>query len=135
MEKIDLAPSHFINMKGEKLSLLDIALKTKVTSVTIEYATSKNKRIRYEGWKGWIGLKKEVPIIEEMVINDNNGITFSLNTHIGTTTICFSNKKEYEKITNSRNSTLYKCGNNSTLRPYKLNFKSSDLKGIDWEKN
>jgi hypothetical protein len=122
-------PLVFTNATGEELSLTEIAKRT-IVSITIAYL-SKPRKVRENGWKGILGLKKTVQEDKEVTISDDEGIILYFTDGHGSATIRFSKRSEWHKITDYDEDTLIK-GYIFNLFPYRINFHAGNIKKINW---
>lgn len=133
MENVkDLTEEMTFSCCGEKLPLSEIIKTKEIISVKIAYLSEK-KKIRADGLKGMLGRKKEAQEERELVIEDPRGITLCYSGDNGAATIRFWEKKEFEKIIDYDESTLWKRYVMSIVHPYQVTFHIGNLKGVAWE--
>lgn len=132
VEKLELlevsAFNPILNYRGGELPL-DMIKKKRITVVNFYHLTSPTE-IRARGLAGALGKKHKIYDKKMSKIKDENGIIIKFNPESGYVTICFEDKKMYEKVHDYDPSTVLKGIAPSPCHKYRISFPVENLREI-----
>ncbi len=130
--RADMEPVFF--QDGDVLPLTEIVKTKKIVSVTISYQSKKQAVPVRSLWR-LLGLKKVVQEKRVLIINDQGGITFTIPSTEAPLCVRFSEKSEFEKLTNDQycETTLRKKRMSGSVQPYNIFFSVKSLEDMKWE--